>query len=1499
MNRFYKILRAVIVIFIAMAVVVPAVLYVGLSLPAVQQRLAVVACDELSGMLGADVGLGALTVSPFNRAMLRDVTVTLDDGRDTVMTVERLGAGINLYELFVHRQIVVNYVEVIGLDLRAHRDSTGAPLNLQPVIDRLLPRDTVHREKHVNLAINTLVLRNSRLSYDVDCIPGPPAGVFSPHHIGITDLSADLRLPAVGSDGQIFEVKRFRLRETSGLEITGMAGNIAITPDSLSWHGVSMDMPRSHVALTDCFIPNPDHKPFGGVVLGTPVNAGIAGGSYVTPADLAPLLPVLGRIDAPLSLSLSVDGTVGGESRVALTARLPRRDFDLKLDGRLSHPFDTMTCAVNDLHMSARATAPVFELFAGSRRVRHIIDAAGYMDIDLDGSFSYRNIDATATLSTACGKAGFAASFADVDTRSPKYDMDFNVGQLELGTLLQNPALDIVTLEASASGRLVDRRRPDGTANVDIERLDWHGHRLGDITATLDTHGKYYNLKVGSLDPAARFRLIADGEIDRHEKSVDLAAAFDCIDIGELMPGNRYSGYTLRMHTDADLRGSGIDDMAGRINVHDIRLDGSDGNCIEFNGVLVSADGMPAGGRVMDIESDILSGEVRGDIYLSSLVAQLREIGLSSLPSLAGDVDVPVPTGRDNSFSYNFALHDTEPWADALKLPVSNLGESTIRGHVDYRAGVMDFDFDAPYLRQGNKLIENTRLTAGVDSVTGGTLCFTSRFPTKHGPLSIGFDADAAADTVGSRLTWSIDRAARYDGDISLDAVLDRTVSGTHALVTVNPGELTFNDSTWIVNRATVDVSPGCVDVSGINVHRSGQFVRIEGRASALPDDVISVDLLGVNLDYIFESLGIDKVMLGGDATGCFYASNLFSSEPRLTTPGLSVRAISYNKVVLGDALVKSRWDSERRAITLDAVVDQANGEKTLIDGAIFPLNDSLDITFDAHDVDVAFMYPYMSAFASEVSGRASGVARLWGNFKYIDMEGDIAGDNLKIKIAFTNTTYTTSDTVRLRLGEITLDNLTISDMYGNTARLSGKVWHKYFKEPVFDFNITDARNMLVYDETPRNNPDWYGSIYGNGSAHIDGRPGVVNIGVDMSTAPGSVFTFVLNDMEEADDYTFITFRDRNATVIDDNGPPADDVPGTVRRLREMLAGREEGSSSAYNIDLMMDIDANARIDLVMDPVGGDRIRSWGNGNMRMSYGSGDNELHMYGTYTLEHGSYNFTLQDIIIKDFTIKPGSSISFTGDPFSANLDIKAAYPLTANLSDLDESFLQDKDLNRTTVPVNAILQVSGAVQQPEIGFDLEFPTLTQDTYRKVRSIVSTEDMMNRQIIYLLALGRFYTPDYMATASRGNELVSVASSTISSQLGNILGSLSDKWNIAPTFRSDRGDFSDVEVDVALSSSLLNNRLLFNGNFGYRDKSLNNTQFVGDFDIEYLLNRAGTMRLKAYNRYNDMNYYVRTAETTQGVGVSFRRNFDNFTELIRLRHRQERRAAADSIPH
>ncbi len=86
---------------------------------------------------------------------------------------------------------------------------------------------------------------------------------------------------------------------------------------------------------------------------------------------------------------------------------------------------------------------------------------------------------------------------------------------------------------------------------------------------------------------------------------------------------------------------------------------------------------------------------------------------------------------------------------------------------------------------------------------------------------------------------------------------------------------------------------------------------------------------------------------------------------------------------------------------------------------------------------------------------------------------------------------------------------------------------------------------------------------------------------------------------------------------------------------------------------------------------------------------------------------------------------------------------------------------------------------------------------------------------------------------------------------------------------FRSDKGDFTDMEMDVSLSTRLWGDRLILNGNLGYRDPAnrvgMNNnaTSFIGDFDVEFLINTSGTLRAKAYSHYNERDYSINNVLT------------------------------------
>ena len=304
-----------------------------------------------------------------------------------------------------------------------------------------------------------------------------------------------------------------------------------------------------------------------------------------------------------------------------------------------------------------------------------------------------------------------------------------------------------------------------------------------------------------------------------------------------------------------------------------------------------------------------------------------------------------------------------------------------------------------------------------------------------------------------------------------------------------------------------------------------------------------------------------------------------------------------------------------------------------------------------------------------------------------------------------------------------------------------------------------------------------------------------------------------------------------------------------------------------------------------MDPVAGDKISGYGSGSLQIEYGT-NTDLRMYGNMAISSGSYNFSLQQIIHKDFKIREGSSISFRGDPFDATMNINAIYNLTANLRDLDESLALESP--RTNIPVNCVLDLDGMLRNPTISFDLELPGSNEEIERQAKALVDTEDMMTRQIIYLLVLNKFYTPEYSTNAYRSSEFSAVASSAISSQLSSILNSLTDKVQIGTNIRTSEDGIEDTEVEMLLSSQLLDNRLLFNGSFGYKNNTYQGkNDFVGEFDLEYKLTPGGEIRLKAYNHANDLYKYLNRALTTQGVGIVFRKDFSTISDFFRRRRK------------
>jgi hypothetical protein len=234
------------------------------------------------------------------------------------------------------------------------------------------------------------------------------------------------------------------------------------------------------------------------------------------------------------------------------------------------------------------------------------------------------------------------------------------------------------------------------------------------------------------------------------------------------------------------------------------------------------------------------------------------------------------------------------------------------------------------------------------------------------------------------------------------------------------------------------------------------------------------------------------------------------------------------------------------------------------------------------------------------------------------------------------------------------------------------------------------------------------------------------------------------------------------------------------------------------------------------------------------------------------------------------------------------MKAVYALNSvPLSDLNIG----SSFKSNNVPVNCIMNISGTPAKPVVDFGLELPSLSTDAQQMVNSVINSEELMNQQVLYLLAIGRFYAGDNADNSSRPDAsgqtgqtslaLQSFLSGTLSQQFNSIMerlmSQLSKKntWTFGANVATGNEGMSNAEYEGLLSGKLFNNRLLFDGQFGYRDNVSTNTQsFIGDFTIKYLLTPSGTIALKAYNQTND-RYFTRNSLNTQGIGIVFQKEF------------------------
>ena len=1495
MRKFFRIFKHILITLVIVLAALYALLYTIISLPSVQEKIKTKGENILTETIGVPLSINRIEFSPFNRIELFGVIIP-DQKGDTLLSANKIGVGIDLSRLIGEKQICLNNVQLFGADARINRNTPDSATNLQFIIDAFKPQEPKEK-KPLDLRISSVLIRRSKVRYDVISQPHKGDSIFDSNHIAVNDITASISLKALTNDSIDVHIKRLSCKEQSGLIVERLGLRAQANRQKATISEFALRLPNS---LINTDIATLDWSRMGKIAQIADSATFTLGlnNTHITLSDIAPLVPTLANFDTPIELKCRINGTLNNLNANNIMLSMGDNAIDFFTQGSVHNLLNNDSISFNCNPIRLETTNNGASLLAENLGIKskHIQDILRNLGITtFNGRVAGNTSDITTYGQLHCGIGALEADIkmhSDTSRNILRCQGRLDSDGINLAQILgEKSRIGLVVFNLELGGELSNGSLRRAQVDGSIDRVDYNTYSFNDIIVDAEYDKKRFSGIVQLNDDNGYVNADGTLHLDKDNAYADIEVICDNLDLAALNLVPQAEGNRLSFYLDANYTGI-IDNANGYIHFDDITY-GNYEQQIHFDNLAIDATN-ENGTQHISLTSDYLNGKITGSYSFATLLHTLQNMATPLLPSLIPPSDaLQQPTENDINIALTLAPYIE--MSQVLKLPFTLTDTAYIDGFINESLQKAQVNLRAPNIWMGKTHLENMSASLFYLNKQLELMLQTDMKNAKDVTTTLTLDGNVTNDRVNIGVDWDSDASSNYDGQLALQSLIQRNKQDNKSIdinIDILPTDFCINDTVWNIKPAKIFIHNKDIAIQDIEISRPSQHIRIGGNVSENISDTLHVDLKDVSLDYIFETLNINYVTFGGRATGRVDAANLYSKSPHISTHNnLYIKDFSYNEASFGDLSIFSRLDVEEMGIILQGTITNKRGNESYVDGCIYPTRDSLSIAFDVDHVPLKFIHPFVAQIFDEIEGEASGKVVLEGNFARIYLYGDAYAHNFTFGIPFLNTRYHVSDSVHFDTDRIYFNNVVATDDYGNTAKADGEIKHKYFAQLDYDIQIYDTDRLLVFNLPREKSPMFYGTVYASGRAEIGGNDFRTDIGVYMTTDPNSTFTFALTNTTNAIDYQFLTFTNKRMVSQESEVETMSKADSLVMANNTKIEKSMVEQRPPALLNLMVEANITPDVDftLVMNEMTGDKLRATGEGLLRLEYNTADLEINMHGPITINKGTYNFSIEDIITRDFKINEGSSVTFRGNPLNAQLDINATYSLQANLSDLDNSFANDTELTRSTVPVNTILHIQGDLMKPDLNFSIELPTQSADMASKLNSLISTEDMMNRQIIYLLAFNQFFTPEYNTVQNSNNDFTSMAASTLSSSLGALLGQIDENWNISPKVRSELGDFSDLEVDLFLSSQLLNDRLIFNGNFGYRDSRYSSTNFIGDFDIEYLLTKNGNLRVKGYSHFNDRNYSIRTAVTTQGLGLMFKRDFDSWRSLFGIKKKKD----------
>ncbi len=1111
----------------------------------------------------------------------------------------------------------------------------------------------------------------------------------------------------------------------------------------------------------------------------------------------------------------------------------------------------------------------------------------------LKGYFSDLHIDGFAT--TKIGNA-------DLDMHLYKKSKDgeyFYSGktdaqQFNIGALTGIKEFGKVTFSGNVNGQGFNFKNGDSHVKFDgkIKQLEFNGYNYKDITTTAKLGDSMFEGIVDIADSNAKVSFV--GTVNMKDKKTpiyDFTADIQRADLVKLNIHKSKETSVLSTTFTVNMRGKTIDDLVGQVRICGTDyIQGEKKHHMEtmvINSTYKTADST----KTIDIHSDIVDARFSGKFKFIPLFNEIKKQVNHVAPSLKMTPDEKIAYTPQDFYFYIILTHP-ELLTDVFAPDLYISDQSTIEGRLGSKDNYLSTEINAGKIKYKKFAFDNFYFYARNKGEKLRVQSDARAFHLSDSTKIDNFNMTATARNDSLDLWFGFQNEVANLNGASINILTYFGDAPTYKF-NIHDSYFYFNDSLWTVNndnKIIFDSKTLAVEnLSIITDKGKKKILSVNGKCSEDPNDFIKVTMNRFPLEVVNGFLPTDKLKLKGDISGDINTYKLLQ-KPYLTT-SIAIDNFKVNDMLLGVLGVGSTYDPEKEEINMNSLLMKDGKNIIAIKDGKIKLKkgeDGFDIDAQIDGLDLSVAEKMANPVFTNLQGKAYGPFTLKGTFKDPQIETKLTLKNAGLRLAYLNAYfYFAMDGKEILINNniIKIPQLDLTDRFGNSGTAKGKITHKMFQNMFLDIKL-ETKNMCVMETTEKDNEQFFGKAFVTGKATIIGPMNDIIVAANMLTEKNTVLNIPIKSSKSLRQNNFIEFINPNDSIEDN----------TV----------VEEPKGNFTLDLNVKATPDATVRIVFDETVGDVITCQGNSEKINLTLDTKGRFTMTGSYVISKGDYLFTLQNIINKKFTVKNGSSISFTGNPYYAIVNATAIYRANASVHPIVSSFMdpQQAELYRKATRVDCELTLTNTLADLLLGFNLQTPSLDANASSIVKSALNTQEEMNRQVFSLLVLNQFLPPESTGgvSSSQSSMISSGFGNTslelLSGQLNNWLSKITKDVNINLNYKTGSQTSQD-QVSVALSTQLFNERVIIDGDLGVgvgaAKVQQTNNQIVGNVSVEVKVTNDGKLRLRAFNRSNDFNILKNSVDYTQGVGISYKVEFDNWGDLFKSKNPKKKKNKKD----